>query len=28
MPTTTTRAKEHQKRWQEIVSDPALEDLP
>ena len=28
IPTTTTRAKEHQKRWQEVVSDPALEDLP
>ena len=28
MPTTTTRAKEHQKRWQEIVSDPSLRDLP
>jgi len=28
MPTTTTRAKEHQKRWQEIVSDPSLQDLP
>jgi len=28
MPTTTTRAKEHQKRWQEIAGDPSLQDLP
>jgi Uma2 family endonuclease len=28
MPTTTTPAKEHQERWQEIVSDPLLRDLP
>jgi len=28
MPTTTTRAKEHQQRWQEIVSDPLLSELP
>jgi len=28
MPTTTTRAKEHQKRWDEIVNDPSLRDLP
>ena len=28
MPTTTTRAEEHQKRWQEIVEDPLLSELP
>ena len=28
MPTTTTRAKELQKRWDEIASDPSLRDLP
>jgi len=28
MPTTTTPTQEHQERWQEIVSDPALQDLP
>jgi Uma2 family endonuclease len=28
MPTTTTRAKEHQARWDEIVADPTLNDLP
>jgi hypothetical protein len=28
MPTTTTAKKEHQKRWQEIVGDPLLSDLP
>jgi len=28
MPTTTTRAREHQERWQDIVDDPALEGLP
>ncbi len=28
MPTTTTRAEEHQKRWDEITGDPALQDLP
>lgn len=28
MPTTTTRAKEHQERWEEIVRDPSLRDLP
>jgi hypothetical protein len=28
MPTTTTPAKEHQERWQEIASDPTLQDLP
>lgn len=28
MPTTTTRAKEHQEHWDEIVRDPALQDLP
>lgn len=26
--TTTTRAEEHQKRWDEIVRDPSLQDLP
>ncbi|MFB6232484.1 MAG: Uma2 family endonuclease [Salinibacter sp.] len=25
---TTTRAKEHQARWKEIVQDPSLQDLP
>lgn len=28
MTTTTTKAKEHQARWQEIVADPALRELP
>lgn len=28
MPTTTTKAKEHQERWDEIVRDPSLRDLP
>lgn len=28
MPTTTTRAEEHQEQWQEIVADPTLRDLP
>jgi hypothetical protein len=28
MPTTTTPAEEHQARWQEIVADPALRDIP
>ena len=28
MPTTKTRAEEHQERWQEIVADPTLRDLP
>ena len=28
MPTTTTKTKEHQDRWNEIVRDPALRDLP
>lgn len=28
MPTTTTPAKEHQERWQEIVEDPLLSELP
>jgi Uma2 family endonuclease len=28
MPATTTKAQEHQSRWQEIVGDPALRDLP
>lgn len=28
MPTTTTRAKEHQDHWDEVVSDPSLRDLP
>jgi len=28
MPTTTTAKEEHQKRWQEIVGDPLLSDLP
>lgn len=28
MPTTTTRAKEHQARWDEIASDPNLKELP
>ena len=28
MPTTTTKTKEHQARWNEIVRDPALRDLP
>lgn len=26
--TTTTRAREHQEQWQEIVSDPLLSELP
>ncbi|MBB4070408.1 Uma2 family endonuclease [Salinibacter ruber] len=28
MPTTTTRAEKHQERWQEIVADPSLQELP
>ncbi|MCS4119203.1 Uma2 family endonuclease [Salinibacter ruber] len=28
MPTTTAPAKEHQKRWQEIIADPNLRELP
>jgi len=28
MPTTTTPAEEHQARWEEIVRDPSLRDLP
>ena len=28
MPTTAPRAKEHQERWQEIVADPTLRELP
>lgn len=28
MQTTTARAEEHQERWDEIVSDPSLRDLP
>lgn len=28
MQTTTTRAEKHQERWDEIVSDPSLRDLP
>jgi len=28
MPTIETRAEEHQERWQEIVADPTLRDLP
>jgi hypothetical protein len=28
MPTTATAKEEHQKRWQEIVADPLLSDLP
>lgn len=28
MPTTTTRAKEHQEQWRKIASDPNLRDLP
>lgn len=28
MPTTATRAEDHQARWQEIVADPTLQDLP
>jgi len=28
MPTTTTPTEEHQARWQDIVADPALQDLP
>lgn len=28
MSTTTTRAKEHQEQWDEIVRDPSLRDLP
>lgn len=28
MPATTTEAQEHQTRWQELVRDPALRDLP
>lgn len=28
MPSVATRAKEHQKRWDEITSDPTLDGLP
>ena len=28
MPTATTSATDHQKRWQEVVSDPQLRELP
>lgn len=28
MPTTTTPAKEHKAHWEELVADPALNDLP
>ncbi len=28
MSTTTTPAQEHQKRWQKIVADPSLRELP
>jgi Uma2 family endonuclease len=28
MPTTTTPAEEHQTHWQQIVTDPSLQDLP
>lgn len=28
MPTKTTRAEEHQKRWEEIANDPLLSELP
>jgi Uma2 family endonuclease len=28
MPTTTTRAEDHQERWKEIASDPLLGKLP
>ncbi|MFB6280378.1 MAG: Uma2 family endonuclease [Salinibacter sp.] len=28
MPATATPAQEHQKRWQELCRDPALQDLP
>ena len=28
MPTTTTPTEEHQERWQEIVKDPLLSELP
>jgi Uma2 family endonuclease len=28
MPTTTTPAEKHQERWQEIVKDPLLSELP
>jgi len=28
MPTTTTPAQEYQERWQEIIADPSLRDLP
>jgi hypothetical protein len=28
MPTTAPTAGEHQARWQEIVADPSLRDLP
>ena len=28
MPTTTTPPQEHQGRWQEIVADPSLRELP
>lgn len=28
MPVTTTKAREHQAHWEEVVRDPALRDLP
>ena len=28
MPTLATQAQEHQARWDEIIADPALKDLP
>ena len=28
MPTTTTQSEEHQARWDELVRDPSLRDLP
>jgi hypothetical protein len=28
MPTTASETKAHQARWNEIVRDPALQDLP
>jgi Uma2 family endonuclease len=28
MPTTITKATEHQRRWAKLVRDPALQDLP
>ena len=28
MPATATNAKRHQKHWDEVVRDPALQNLP